>query len=146
MSFGKSRALAKNRLQKRRHKKAQMRGSLNPSNGMWIPPHDNFFDPMTIDARTGKDSNVRLAWRPNKQGKAEDFEYLFPELCAVQAIKQTPENKLPGFDSKKIALVFRGAPEPSCLSPLYEGSPSILAIWLGQIYDSRESQPRMWTL
>jgi hypothetical protein len=83
-----------------------MGGSISKDTGMWIPPHDGI--PMSFDPRYGKDSDVRNVWRPNRDAKPEDFEYLIPEMCAINAVNQTLQDKLPGFGSKRVALVFRG--------------------------------------
>jgi hypothetical protein len=84
-------------------------GKLDRASGMWIPPHDGV-DSTTYDPSRETDSYVRHIWRPNKDGNADDFDLLFPSLCSVNAVHPTATNKLPGFASKRVALVFRGDP------------------------------------
>jgi hypothetical protein len=89
-------------------------GKFDRDSGMWIPPHHIFGIQANLttgngfQASAGQSSYVGHIWRPNKDGQPEIFDLLYPELCEFDAVKPDSNNKIPGFNSKRVALVFRG--------------------------------------
>ena len=50
-----------------------------------------------------------VMWRPSPNGEPQEMSITYPEVCSVNATSSiNATNKMPGYGSKKVALVFRG--------------------------------------